>query len=84
MLIQVLAEITSQQTLEGLAVAGLVAGHLVHGVVNGIQAQLLGLLGQLGLAGGRAVLGVHAHAQVAKRLCRSAPGQYKRRKYSLL
>ena len=46
-----LAEVALQQALESLAVAGLVAGHLVHGVVDGVQVQLLGLLGQLELAG---------------------------------
>ena len=45
-----LAEVALQQALESLAVAGLVAGHLVHGVVDGVQVQLLGLLGQLELA----------------------------------
>ena len=44
-----LAEVAVQQTLERLAVTGFVAGHLVDGVVDGIQAQGLGLLGQLGL-----------------------------------
>ena len=44
--------------------AGLVPGHLVHGVMDGVQAQLLGLLGQLELAGGGAVLGVNTHLQV--------------------
>ena len=42
-----LAEVALQQALEGLAMAGLVAGHLMHSVVDGVQAQLLGLLGQL-------------------------------------
>ena len=45
-----LAEVTLQQALESLAVAGLVARHLMHGVVDGVQVQLLGLLGQLELA----------------------------------
>ena len=43
---------------------GLVAGHLVDGVVDGVQIQLLGLLGQLKLAQGSAVLGIDAHLQV--------------------
>ena len=38
------AEVALQQTLEGLAVAGLVAGHLVHGVVDGVQIEGLRLL----------------------------------------
>ena len=54
--------------------AGLVAGHLVDGVVDGVQTQLLGLLSRLELAGGSTVLGVHAQLQVAKRLRRSTPG----------
>ena len=45
-----LAEVALQQALESLAVTGLVASHLVHGVVDGVQVQLLGLLGQLELA----------------------------------
>ena len=45
-----LAEVALQQALKGLAVAGLVAGHLVDGVVDGVQVELLGLLGQLKLA----------------------------------
>ena len=53
---------------------GLVAGHLMDGVVDGVQTQLLGLLGQLEFAGGGAVLGLDAQLQVAKRLRRSAPG----------
>ena len=40
-----LLEVTLQQALESLAVAGLVAGHLMYGVVDGVQVQLLGLLG---------------------------------------
>ena len=46
-----LAEVALQQALESLAVTGLVAGHLVNGVVDGVQVELLGLLGQLELAG---------------------------------
>ena len=51
-----LAEITLEQPLERLAVAGFVARHLMHGVVDGVQVQLLGLLGQLKLAGSSTVL----------------------------
>ena len=69
-----LAEVALQQALESLAVAGLVASHLVDGVVDGVQTQLLGLLGQLEFAGGGTVLGLDAHLKVAKRLRRSAPG----------
>ena len=58
------AEVTLQQALESLAVAGLVASHLVDGVMDGVQIQLLGLLGQVKLAGGSAVLGIDAQLQV--------------------
>ena len=68
------AEVPLQQALESLAVTGLVAGHLMHGVVDGVQVVLLGQLSQLELAGGSAVLSVNTHLQVAKRLRRSAPG----------
>ncbi len=44
--------------------SGLVAGHLVYGVVDGVQTQLLGALCQIGLAGGGAVLGLYAHLKV--------------------
>ena len=43
---------------------GLVASHFVDGVVDGVETQLLGALGQGGLAGGGAVLGLHPHLQV--------------------
>ena len=46
-----LAEVALQQALESLAMPRLVAGHLVDGVVDGVQVELLGLLGQLELAG---------------------------------
>ena len=36
----------------------------MHGVVDGVQVQGLGTLGQVGLAGGGAVLGLNAHLQV--------------------
>ena len=36
-----LAEVAVQQTLEGLAVAGFVAGHFMDGVVDGVQIILL-------------------------------------------
>ena len=53
---KLLAEVAVQQTLEGLAVAGFVARHLVHGVMDRVEVVLLGELGQLELAGSRAVL----------------------------
>ena len=36
----------------------------MHGVMDGVQVQLLGLQSQLELALGSAVLGVHAHLEV--------------------
>ena len=62
--ISLLAEVAVQQALEGLAVAGFVAGHFMDGVVDGVQIVLLGQLGQLELAGSGAVLGIHTHLQV--------------------
>ena len=50
-----LAEVALQQAFESLAVAGFVAGHFMHGVVDGVEVQLLCELGELGLAGGGAV-----------------------------
>ena len=44
-----LPEVPFQQALERLAVPGFVAGHFMHGVVDGIQVQRLGLLGQLNI-----------------------------------
>jgi hypothetical protein len=46
-----LAKVPLQQALESLAVTGLVASHLMHGVVDGVQVVLLGQLSQLELAG---------------------------------
>ena len=43
------AEVSLQQAGEGLAVSGLVPGHLVDGVVDGVQVQGLGALGKVGL-----------------------------------
>ena len=42
--------------------AGLVTGHLVDGVVDGVQVVLLGAGGQVELAGGSAVLGYYCYA----------------------
>ena len=36
---RLLAEVAVEQTLEGLAVAGFVAGHLVHGVMASISTS---------------------------------------------
>ena len=52
-----LSKVALEQAGESLAVAGLVASHLVHGVVDGIEASGLGALSKIGLAGGGAVLG---------------------------
>ena len=43
---------------------GFVARHFMHGVVDSVQVQGLGALGQVSLAGGSAVLGLHAHLEV--------------------
>ena len=45
-----LAEVALEQAGESLAVASFVASHLVHGVVDGIEAGGLGTLGKIGLA----------------------------------
>ena len=59
-----LAKVALEQAGESLAVASLVAGHLVHGVVDSIETGGLGALGKIGLAGGGAVLGLNAHLEV--------------------
>ena len=59
-----LAEITLEQVVEALAVTGLVLAHLMHGVMDGVQVELLGQRGQLLLAGGRAPLGLSAQLKV--------------------
>jgi len=59
-----LVEVALQQAFESLAVAGFIAGHFMHGVVDGVEVQLLGELGQLGLACGCAVFGFDAHFEV--------------------
>ena len=59
-----LAEVALQQAGERLAVTSLVASHLVHGVVDGVQASGLGALGEVELAGGGAVLGLNTHLEV--------------------
>ena len=58
------AEVALEQTGEGFSMSRLIASHFMHGVVDGVQVQLLGQLGQFELAGGRAVLGVNAHFEV--------------------
>ena len=63
-LVELLAEVALQQAFESLAVAGFVACHFMHGVMDGVQVQFLCLLGQVELAGGCAVLGFYAQFQV--------------------
>ena len=60
----ILLEVTLQQALQCLAVSGLVAGHLMDGVVDGIQTVLLGADGQVGLALGGTELAVNAPCQI--------------------
>ena len=59
-----LPEIPFQQPSERLSVPGFIPCHFMHGVMNSVQVQGLGALGQVGLAGGGAVFGFHAHFQV--------------------
>ena len=59
-----LVEVTLQQTLESLAVAGLVASHLMNSVVDSVEVESLGALSQIELAGGCAVLSVNTHLEV--------------------
>ena len=61
---KLLAEVAIEQSGESLAMASLVAGHFMHGVMDGVEVQLLGELGKLGLAGGGAVFGFNAHFEV--------------------
>ena len=57
-------EVALEETGEGLAVPCLVAGHFVDGVVDGVEIQLLGALGEGGLAGGGTVLRLDPHLQI--------------------
>ena len=50
-----LVEVALQQAFERLAMAGFVTGHLMHGIMDSVQIQLLRPLGELELAGGGAV-----------------------------
>ena len=63
-LIFLLLEVPFQQALEGFAVTSLVPCHFMDCVMNSVQAEFLGFLGQVGLALGGAVLGFHADLQV--------------------
>ena len=49
-------EVPLEETCEGLSMPGLVAGHFMDGVVDGVEIQLLGALGEGGLTGGGAVV----------------------------
>ena len=57
-------EVALQQALEAAAVPSLVLGHLMDGIVDGIQVQGLCLLGQVHLAGAGTALGLGTHHQV--------------------
>ena len=59
-----LLEISLKKTLKCLAVSGLVAGHFMDGVVDGVQTVLLGASGQIELALGCAELAVNAPCQI--------------------
>ena len=59
-----LLEVTLQQALQSLAVTGLVTGHLMDGVVDGVQAVLLGAGGQVELALGGTELAVNTPCQI--------------------
>ena len=56
--IELLVEVALEQSGEGLSVARLIPCHFMHSVMDGIEVQLLG---QLGLACGRAVFGFNAY-----------------------
>ena len=71
-----LPEVALEETCEGLAVSCLVAGHFVDGVMNGVEIQFLGALGEGGLAGGGAVLGLHPH--LIARFARNQEEKYNR------
>ena len=60
----ILLEVALQQTLQSLAVTGLVAGHLMDSVMDGIQTVLLGADGQIGLTLSSAELTVNAPCQI--------------------
>ena len=60
----VLLEVSLEQSLESLSVTSLIASHLVNGVVDSIEVELLSLLGELELALCSAVLGSNALLEV--------------------
>ena len=63
-LLFLLAEVPFQQSFERAAMSRFILCHFVHGIVDGVEVQGLGLLGELELAGGGAVFGFHADAEV--------------------
>ena len=75
-----LSEVTLVESLESLTVASLVLGHLVNRVMDGIQVQGLGLLGNIHLAGASSAFGFHTLLEVglgipdalANQLCKTA------------
>lgn len=54
-LLILLTEVTVQQAFESLAVPRLIACHFMYGVMDGVEVEFLGALGQVKLAGGCAV-----------------------------
>ena len=60
-----LPEIPLQQACESLAVPRFVAADFMHDVMDGVEVQRLGLLGQVGAALGGAVFGVGAEALIS-------------------
>ena len=59
-----LAEVSLQQALESLAMTSLILGHLVHGVVDGIEVGSLGSLGDVELALASATLSLSTLLEV--------------------
>jgi hypothetical protein len=59
-----LAKVALEETGERLAMTSLVTSHLVNGIVDGIEVGSFGALGQVGLAGGCAVLSFNAELEV--------------------
>ena len=60
----ILLEVALQQAFQTTAMAGLVTGHLMDGVVDCVQTVLLGAGSQIELALGCAELAVNAPCQV--------------------
>ena len=62
------AEVTLVEALEALAVACFVLGHLVYGIVHGVEVLLLGQASQAHLVLAGTALGVHALVEVGLRV----------------